>query len=528
MNQHSYQGRLFSEKELQFLKANFYLSYQQSILKNSHLEFIRTYGKDDSIISKTYSEFDLDVRKTIQHLFNEPLDYEILVTIDGNRYEHLVLIVAGLLLGLQVAPMSPNDTPERIHRKISALGSRTKTIKDFRLDESGMPANWPWPTIHRQPEDPFILIFTSGTTGHSKVVQQTEQGLLCNVDALISHHQLGEQRKTIATALPASHVNALEFSFMVSLLGGQRLILFEAFDVFQTLQILQSEQISIYSGIPFIYKTIFEQKKRIGPKGFGQLEYFVSAASALSPDFIRQWNQTFTQPILQGYGLSEAINFSLMTPIDLTKEELTHFQEDFLRPTVGIQLHGNEVHILDENSLPCKEGQSGEICIRGFNLMAGYLGEAQGTTFQDGLFRTGDLGFYTISPHNEKYFFVSGRLKDVIKRFGYTVSLQEIDDYLMSLDLARLNAVAVGFENDVAGEEVGIAVTQNSPLETLEALKTLLIRDWPAHLRPRVILQTLLPLRTESGKSRRWPLKHLFDKYKAHQFKESVLIDLQN
>lgn len=525
MNQHSYQGRFFSKKEIHFLAADFYQSYQQSIIKNSPLEFIRAYSNDHSVVSKTYSQFDLDVRKTIQHLLNETLNYDILVTIDKNRYEHLVLIVAGLLLGLQIAPMSPNETEERLSRKISILGNRTKTIKDFKLDDSVAPATWPWPTITRRNEDPFLLIFTSGTTGHSKVVQQTEQGLLCNVDALIQHHKLEGQRKTIATALPISHVNALEFSFMVSLLGGHRLILFESFDVFQTLQILQDESISIYSGVPFIYKTIFEQKKRIGPKGFGQLEYFVSAASALSSDFIRLWNQTFVQPILQGYGLSEAINFSLMTPIDLTREELTHFQEDFSRPTVGVQLHGNEVHILDENSLPCDEGQTGEICLRGFNLMAGYLGESQTDTFRDGLFRTGDLGFYKMSSSNKKYFFISGRLKDVIKRFGLTVSLQEVDDYLMALDLGSLNAVAVGFENDVAGEEIGIAVTQNCPAETLEDLQRLLIRDWPSHLRPRVIIQTSLPLRTESGKPRRWPLKPLFEKYKSYQFKDSVLID---
>lgn len=526
----TYQGRHFSPQSLKFLKPSFAEAYAEAMRKFGDRDFLKVYRTDEAPIEKSFLEFSRDVEQVRRYLLNAFPTAEVIVTIDGNTYENLVYMTATLLAGFVLAPFNYNDTAERSLEKIKQIGQSCGIclgrMTKFKL-ESACPMTIPQsladiPSKQSSVPRPFIYIFTSGSTGYSKIVEQTETGILSNVDALIELHGL-EKQKTIATPLPIFHVNALEFSFFCSLLSGQKLVLYEGFQFFQLLESLEKDQVQILSVVPHILKSLCDLAPKILEKKLS-LDYCVSAASSLSPELAKKLSQTFPFKIIQGYGLSEAVNFSTKLLPSLSKERIDHWLCDFPRPSIGVPIRGNDVFVLDEKGSRLGENAEGEICVRGFNVMKSYKDQTDGRVFAQDYLHTGDRGFFRICEQTSlPFFFISGRQKDVIKRFGLTVSLVEIDDQLLKWSLPGVTAIAVSFENASAGEELAVVVQGSADLESL---KTFLENSLPAFMRPRLIKSVERNLRTDSGKPQRWSFSSLFEKYQKTSFTEKVLIDL--
>lgn len=525
-----FQGRPFTAQELKFLPANFSEAFEQAILEYGARDFLKVYSADGSAIEKTFTEFADDVEKMRRDLLHRFSAADVIVTIDGNTYENLVAMTASLLAGFTLAPFNFNESVERVEQKIKQIGLPCAILKGRlfkhdlpRASELSIPASRPAEISSKQrPADrAFIFIFTSGSTGYSKIVEQTETGVLSNVDALIELHGLTD-RKTIATPLPVFHVNALEFSFFCSLLSGQRLVVYEGFHFFQVIESLETDNVQILSAVPHILKSLSDLSKKVLEKNLS-LEYCVTAASSLSPDLAKKLTEIFPFKIVQGYGLSEAVNFSLKTPPTLSAERIRHWLCDFQRPSIGVPLRGNDVFVLDADGNELGEKEEGEIAVRGFNVMRGYKDQKDGRVFEHGYLHTGDRGFFVRCEETGlPFFFISGRQKDVIKRFGMTVSLVEIDDALLKWTAPGVTAIAVSFENASAGEEIGVVVQGDADLKSLSEY---LEKQIPAYMRPRVITTEQRNLRTDSGKPQRWSFAPLFEKFQKTSFTEKVLID---
>jgi len=110
--------------------------------------------------------------------------------------------------------------------------------------------------------------------------------------------------------------------------------------------------------------------------------------------------------VIQGYGLSEAVNFSCLMPTNLNAEEYSHWMMDFPWPSIGTALRGNTVLVLNQSGEPTGEGEIGEIAIQGKTLMRGYRANHSNNempadndgfeqSFLGNLLRTGDLGFFS-------------------------------------------------------------------------------------------------------------------------------------
>lgn len=525
-----FQGRSFSSSELRFLKSSFKQSYEDSILRNSEKKFVKCY-EGSLITQKTFSQFNLDVHSAL-HLITENVGSEqsVFVALVTNSYLSLVFMTAAFLKGLTVCPINPLEGPERISAKIQQIQEpvtiwTNKDISDYSWSFTvySMELSTDSPKINTEsyfdfPSDrPMVLIFTSGSTGYSKIVEQMETNILSNVDALIEHHQLHEG-KTIGTSLPIFHVNALEFSFFASLLSGSQLVLYDQFDIFTVAQSLEEDRIQILSVVPTLLQLILKRKKDFLSMDLSHFKYFVSAASALPKSVSQEILSHFQRPIIQGYGLSEAVNFSATLPIDMKFDEYHHWSTHFAHPSIGVALRGNEILIRNSEGQECEEGETGEICVRGFNVMRSYRGMDAEKMFQDGFLKTGDLGYFRRSPSGIKFFFVSGRVKDVIKRYGETVSLREVDDLLAPILGAGIDIISVGFENDFSGEEIGLIVQGDSTAEIKSSLLKFLSQAYNDLMRPRVILFTRDAIRTPSGKPQRWKFKECFTPYKAKIF----------
>lgn len=471
---------------------------------------------------RTLAEFKSDV-DAVRILIRRTFDgVSVVATLSGNTYVHLVWIVAALLENKTLCPMNPSETLERTESKLLSLGDSYRLVtgdeatgRRLGAEPMVVPGGDVDTTIlkaplpPRDPDMPFILIFTSGTTGYSKVVQQTERGVLTNVDDLIRHHQLSS-RDRICTSLPVFHVNALEFSFFCSLFSGAGLVLFEQFDLLRLLKVLRREAITILSLIPQMVHLLVQQSERFKASVGDNFRYVVTAAAPLPPALARDWVQKFGDyiRILQGYGLSEAVNFSATMPTNLSFELYRHLLLDFQRPSIGIALEGNDILVVDEQGQFCVPEQIGEVCIRGANVMLGYRGERDQQPFAGEMLHTGDTGFYVDLQEGLRCFFITGRKKDVIKTLGETISLVEIDDVLSEL-APDTQAIAVGFPNDFEGEAVGVVV-KNSPTANVDDVRRVLTERLPAFMWPRRIFKTDQDVKTASGKSCRWKFKELF------------------
>jgi acyl-CoA synthetase (AMP-forming)/AMP-acid ligase II len=483
---------------------------------------------------------------TVAELADEP---QTIVTVAGNNVEQLALAVSALLTGSRFCPIGIDDSEVRIQQKIATLRKEPQSklkiwlsnaahekfpnleydgLIETSLAEAGQTTQaTDFDTVteqvflntvsgaekNRDLLAPFILIFTSGSTGHSKIVEQTELGILTNADALIHHYKLNPAQM-IATALPVSHVNAFEFSFLCSLFSGAQLLLFEQFNLSVFAQTIAKRKPTIVSLVPGILKTLCDHQARL-PQGWcDSVEYVMSAAAPLSLALAKESSEKFRFRLLQGYGLSEAINFSALMPTGLSTEEHAHWMAGFSRPSIGTAVRGSEIFILGPNGEHLGPGQIGAVAIRGPVVMRGYQGMANKDIFAGEYLNTGDLGSYELDEVGRAFYFIHGRVKEIIKRYGRTVSLIEIDELMAPCLSDEFSAIAVGFEHDSATEELGIVLRSNlKPGDfklRLQKLISHLNAEVTDFMRPRVLVTTTDPIRTPSGKARRWEFAHLF------------------
>ena len=148
--------------------------------------------------------------------------------------------------------------------------------------------------------------------------------------------------------------------------------------------------------------------------------------------------------------------------------------------------------------------------------------EANAKTFEFGWFRSGDEGFFRYDKRKNKYFFITGRLKELIIRGGVNISTLEVDEVISGCEFAQAG-ICVGFENDWYGEEVGALILLKDDIKESEELKSKILEYFktklPAYKAPKVVLFTdTIPV-TSTGKYQRNKVKHLFQKYKETQFK---------
>jgi long-chain acyl-CoA synthetase len=235
-----------------------------------------------------------------------------------------------------------------------------------------------------------------------------------------------------------------------------------------------------------------------------------------------KFEDRFGIPIIHGYGLSETTCYSCFLPLDLSNDERRRWLGEFGLPSIGVPLPVNEMAILDLAGRELPEGERGEIAIRGRNVMKEYYGDeaANHAAFAGSWFHSGDEGFYKTDDKQRRFFFITGRIKELIIRGGTNFSPFEIDAVLMNMPGVKAG-LAIGFENDWYGEEIGAYVQPMAGVEVTE-------EDVIAHCRrhfsyqkcPKVVVfGDDVPV-TSTGKYQRNKLKPLFAEWKGVQFTE--------
>ena len=457
-----------------------------------------------------------------------------------NRPEVLLSYFACWLMGACACPVNVEESGERkafiVRRsrcevalaevawlsELDALSVRAVPIENV-LEEARRLE--PLEPIDAPPDQGAFLVYTSGTTGNPKGVLLSHQNLLANAQATADWHALGAG-DGVMTVLPMHHVNGAVVTGLTSFLAGGRNILNRGFSPRTFWQRLAAERAAVASVVPTLLEFLLAADEDISGYDLSQLRYLLCGAGPLLSETVVRFEDRFGVPVCHGFGMSETTAYNTQFPMDLSNEARRRLYKEYGFPSVGCALACNEVAVLRSDGSKADPLEPGEIAVRGSSVMAGYLNnpEANARAFQHSWFRSGDQGFYDVDASGREFFFLSGRMKELIIRGGVNLSPLEIDEALRDCPGVAF-ALAFPFENSYYGEEVALYVVPEKGAalreeEVLSYAETKL----PFAKRPKVVLFGEEIPYTTTGKPKRLELAQRLAEdlksYRATQFRE--------
>ena len=291
--------------------------------------------------------------------------------------------------------------------------------------------------------DDALLMYTSGTTGRPKGVRLSHQNLIAGGQNTAMAHQLNEGDRAICN-LPLYHINALCVTLLAPLVSGGSVIFTPKFSTKQFWQTIHNTQATWFSLVPTQIGYLLNDSS--DPLNLPLLRFGRSASAPLSPDIQSAFESRFNVPIIETMGLTETAAQILSNPLPPAVRKIGS-------PGVAF---GNEVQIVDNNNHAVGAEVEGEICIRGPNVMLGYLNNEQATQEtidHEGWLHSGDLG----KLDADGYVFVTGRIKELIIKGGENIAPREVDEALLSHP-AVLEAAAFAANCDRYGQKVLAAI----------------------------------------------------------------------
>ncbi|MCU0514012.1 MAG: acyl--CoA ligase [Anaerolineae bacterium] len=383
-------------------------------------------------------------------------------------------------------------------------------------------------------EDDALLVYTSGTTGAPKGVRLTQYNLLVDAQGIAGWHAItGNQR--LMCVLPMHHVNGIVVTLITPLLVGGSTVLNRQFSVGHFWERVVREKVHIVSVVPTLLQYLLEHAQRLEQQGatiFGsgihrrnlaRFRHFICGAGTLSVQLARAFEDKFGFAIVHGYGLSETTCYSCFLPVTLSWEEHQHWMQAYGYPSIGCPIAPNDMAILatDGSGQALAAGERGEIVVRGHNVMRDYFqrDDATAAAFAGGWFHTGDEGFFEVDAQGRRFFFITGRMKELINRGGVKFSPFEIEEVLLSYPGVRA-ALAIGFEHDHYGEEIGAYIVPQAETPPDSAALLAYARQRLGFDKaPKVVVTGAdIPV-TATGKYQRLRLRALFADYRSTPFR---------
>jgi fatty-acyl-CoA synthase len=294
------------------------------------------------------------------------------------------------------------------------------------------------------PDDPINLQYTSGTTGFPKGALLSHRNLLLNAYYVSQGLNLTEKDR-VCVPVPFYHCFGCVIGTLASLVrGATMLVPAQYFDPVATLDCIEKERATTLYGVPTMFIAELDDPSFEG-RDLSSLRTGIMAGSPCPIEVMnRVVDEMGVKEIAIAYGLTEASPAVTMTDV--------HDPVELRVTTVGKALPGVEVKVADEEGNALPDGEPGEICCRGHNVMVGYYKMPEATAEsidEDGWLHSGDIGF----RDEDGYYRITGRIKDMIIRGGENVYPREIEEILFTHP-AIAEAQVIGVPDSVKGEEV--------------------------------------------------------------------------
>ena len=341
-----------------------------------------------------------------------------------------------------------------------------------------------------------LLMYTSGTTGLPKGVMLTQANLMANAQAISAAHQLGAQDRSLMV-LPLYHINAFTVNMLAPLVHGGSVVLMPKFSTQRFWDVAVQHGCTWVNVVPTIISYLLEADAPARSRLQG-IRFCRSASAALPVEYLHAFEAKFGIGIVETMGLTETAAPSFSNPMDPAQRK---------SGAVG-RASGCQAKVVDAQLQDLPDGTVGEIVIQGPQVMRGYYKNPQATQeafTPDGWLRTGDLGYRDA----DGFFFVTGRIKELIIKGGENIAPREIDEVLLQHP-AVLDAAVVGVPDKHYGQDIRACIILRPGHEaSSDHLKSFCVEKLGRYKAPREFLFVQELPRGPSGKVQRLKLLEL-------------------
>lgn len=321
--------------------------------------------------------------------------------------------------------------------------------------------------------DLAFLQYTGGTTGLSKGAQLSHGNIVAHTYQITHWFKpfLDNKQELMCTPIPMYHIFALSVnSVFMSHIGAKNLLITNPRDMKTFLKELRTHKITLMTGVNTLFNGLLNQPD-FASIDLSSLKGAIGGGMAVQDFVAKKWEEVTGSPLLQGYGLSETSPVLCCNPLDGSHKI----------GTIGMPTSDTEVAIFDEEGKQLAQGEVGEICARGPQVMSGYWGkDNKDVFFEGGFFRTGDIGVMDA----DGFFKIVDRKKDMINVSGFNVYPNEVENVIA--DHPKVSEVAViGVPDEYSTECVKAFVVKSDPSLTEQELRDFCHENLTGYKRPK-------------------------------------------
>lgn len=339
-------------------------------------------------------------------------------------------------------------------------------------------------------QEPFLIIYTSGTTGRPKGALLSHANVTCNARQFQEILRITPEDRVLAV-LPLYHCFCLITALINPLLVGASIFLYDSVNLKDIVHFIRDQQLTVLYLVPSLCSLLV---RRGQPEDLASVRYTVVGGTAMPLSLLQAFEARYHQPIIEGYGLSEASPVVSVNPPEKVKSG-----------TIGLPLPEIQVKVVDPEGREMPQGSRGELLVKGPNVMLGYwhLPKATADALVDGWLHTGDV----VVEDQDGYLRIVDRLKDMIISMGENIYPREIEELVYAYPGID-EAAVIGIPDKLRGQ-AGCCFYTVREGETVDprALKKYLQQNLAIYKVPRVFRQLETMPHLATGKIAKKELK---------------------
>jgi len=400
---------------------------------------------------------------------------------DRTEVQHVVLASMGELLGFWRGRLV-DFAVRHVRKMVPEFGlplDSGRTVTRFS-DALAAGSRSPLRHVDVSPDDVAFLQYTGGTTGVSKGATLLHRNVVANIMQCEAWFKpmldkVGDQQLTVVCALPLYHIFALTIcALMGAHFGAMNLLIPNPRDIPGLVRTLSKHRVNMFPAVNTLFNALANDPD-FARLDFSGLVVSNGGGMAVQRATAERWLKVTGCPVVEGYGLSETSPVATSNRLDVHE----------FSGTIGLPVPSTEIAIRDDDGNNVAAGESGEICIRGPQVMSGYWKRPDETAkvmTADGYFKSGDIGVM-----DERGFIrIVDRKKDMILVSGFNVYPNEIEQ-VVSLHPGVLECAAIGIPDEKSGEAVKLFVVKNDSTLSEDDVSSYCRDNFTAYKRPKYI-----------------------------------------
>ena len=377
--------------------------------------------------------------------------------IDDTEVEHVLLTSMGDMVGFPKGAIM-NFVVRHIKKMVPKY-SLPKAVSFKQALSQG--ASETFSPVQLGHDDIAFLQYTGGTTGVSKGAVLTHRNMVANMQQ--SSAWLGERvapgRETIITALPLYHIFALTANCLVFLkFGGRNVLITNPRDMPGFVKELGKVKFTAITGVNTLFNGLLNTPG-FSDLDFSNLRLTLGGGMAVQRAVAEKWKSVTGVTLIEAYGLTETSPAACINPMDM---------EEY-NGAIGLPISSTECKVIDPDGNAQPVGETGELCVKGPQVMQGYWNRPEETANvldDEGWLRTGDMA----KMDERGYFFIVDRKKDMILVSGFNVYPNEIEDIVANHPKV-LEVGAIGAPDEKSGEVVKVVVVRKDDSLTVKEVR---------------------------------------------------------